>query len=318
MGEPDFPSLIHKLFEPIPQYVLGCLPAIAIMGESPMNKFTEKLAWVLRCLGCPFIGLFYTINVGSKKSSRCIYWLSSNHFINAGTPLQKRPFGFHHMKMEQNQRDVETSIERCTATASVLERLSSLISVYYIVVGVIAGISRAIGTVYPCESWPYIPLLLSWTIPAILRRAFSGNLVVKDPNEEFNNAVVQITMNKDPQIRTHKYFTVTTVAMISIIYPWITVLLAYFTPPVGYFCRSKFATIICAIWSFNSILAFICHIFGENNLIRFGKGIFHAWFSICGLIVAFLLFFLGLFAKNNKWWVDVFGSTCDVSSIGCH
>src|ERR1043166_577092 len=127
-----FSQLIHKLLEPIPQYVLGCLPAIAIIGESPMDNFTAKLIWVFRCLGCPFIGLFYSINVGGKKESRCIFWLSSDHFTSAGRQLRRRPFGFYYMKLEPNP-DKMIHIERCTATASVLERLSSLISVYYIV-----------------------------------------------------------------------------------------------------------------------------------------------------------------------------------------
>src|ERR1041384_2068817 len=121
-----FSQLIHKLLEPIPQYVLGCLPAIAIIGESPMPKFAEKLAWVFRCLGCPFIPLFYTINVGSKKESRCIFWLSSDHFTSERWPLRRRPFGFHYMKLEptlNTNQDKMIYIERCTATASVLERL---------------------------------------------------------------------------------------------------------------------------------------------------------------------------------------------------
>ena len=288
-----FSQLIHKLLEPIPQYVLGCLPAIAIIGESPMAKFAEKLAWVFRCLGCPFIGLFYSINVGGQRESRCIFWLSSNHFTSAGQQLRRRPFGFHYMKLEPNQ-DAMICIERCTATASVLERLSSLVSVYYIVVGVIAGISRASGMNQTCEDWPYIPLLLSWTIPAILRRVHSGNLVVKDPNSEFNDDDdddVQIIMIEDPRGRINKRFTVTVVTLTSIIYPWITILLAYYTPPIGYFCRSKYITIICSIWSFNSFLAYLCHLKGEEDLINFGNGIFHIWFSFCGFMIAILFFF---------------------------
>ena len=43
MEDSGFSQLINKLLDPTPQYVLGCLPAIAIMGESLMNKFSEKL-----------------------------------------------------------------------------------------------------------------------------------------------------------------------------------------------------------------------------------------------------------------------------------
>ncbi len=303
--ESGFPKVIHDLLDPIPQYVVGCFPAIAIIGASPNNKFTEKLAWVLRCLGCPFTGLFYSLNIGGNKKSRCIYWLSLNYFIITGTTRQPkyRPVGVYTMILNQTEnQNIREYVGRCTAKASVLERLSAFISAYYIVVGVMAGISRATGSTV-CEGWPYIPLLLSWTIPAIWRRIFSGNLVVKDPNEEFRN--IQINMDDDLNARIHKRFTVTLTAFVSIVYPWIVVLLAYFTPPIGYRCRSRYITVICSIWSFNSALAYLCHWIGERDLFGFGKGFFHTWFSFCGFIVAILLFILGLFAKNNHWWEDL-------------
>ncbi|RIA81495.1 hypothetical protein C1645_836889 [Glomus cerebriforme] len=78
------PTFTHTLLEHVPQYVLGCLPAIAMIGASPMDNFLEKLAWVLRCLGCPFVGLFYNLNIGGKKTLRCIYWLSSDYFVITG------------------------------------------------------------------------------------------------------------------------------------------------------------------------------------------------------------------------------------------
>lgn len=88
-------QLINILLDPIPQYVTGCLPALAIIGESPMNSFTKKLAWMLLCLGCPFVGLIFNLNIGGKKESHCIYWLSSDFFTDAvsGKPLNYRPFG---------------------------------------------------------------------------------------------------------------------------------------------------------------------------------------------------------------------------------
>src|SRR6266498_764569 len=315
--ESGFPQFIHKLLDPIPQYVVGCFPAIAIIGASPNNKFTEKLAWVLRCLGCPFTGLFYSLNIGGNKESRCIYWLSSNYFIITGTTRQPiyRPVGVHNMTLNRTQnQNITTYVDRCIAKASVLERLSAFLSAYYIVVGVMAGISRATGSTV-CEGWPYIPLLLSWTIPAIWRRIFSGNLVVKDPNEEFRD--IQINIRDDLDDKIHKRFTVTVTAFVSIVYPWITVLLAYFTPPIGYFCRSRYITVICSIWSFNSALAYLCHCIGERDSLGFGKGFFHAWLSFSGFIVAILLFILGLFAKYNQWWEDVFGDLCSVKSTGC-
>src|SRR5204862_196099 len=111
------------------------------------------------------------------------------------------------------------------------------VSIYYIGVGVIAAISRAAGP-HSCEDWPFIPLLLSWTFPAVFKRVISGTIVGKDPNNEFapqNQPIVQVIV--EPRNGTHKLFTVTLVALVSIVYPWITVILAIYTPPIGYFCR---------------------------------------------------------------------------------
>ncbi|CAG8753568.1 17838_t:CDS:1, partial [Racocetra fulgida] len=234
-----------------------------IAGASPMNTFIEKLIWMLRCLGCPFMGVFYSVNIGGKEESRCLYWLPVEYFITDEDKEPKyRPVGLYYMKPRENQ-DIKVHVNRCTAKASVLERLSSVISMYYISVGILAGISRTTGS-HTCEDWPYIPLLLTWTIPALIRRIASGNLVVKDPKVEFKGLTIRIV--KDPDIRRRKHVTVTLFAFISIVLPWLTLLLAYFTPPIGYACRSMYVTTICAIWSFNSILAYLWHLKGEKDL----------------------------------------------------
>ncbi|CAG8756394.1 16573_t:CDS:2 [Dentiscutata erythropus] len=264
-----FPEFVHRLLEPIPQYVLGCLPAIAIVGASPTNKFTRKLTWVLRCLGCPFMGIFYAVNVGGNKESRCLFWLPVDYFIKDETNegLEYRPVGLYTMKPKENQ-GINKYVDICTAKVSVLERLS--------------------------PDWPYIPLLLSWTIPALWRRISSGNLVVKDPKVEFFN----------DNEKNNNY-----------VLPWSTVLLAYFTPPIGYRCRSKYLTTICAIWSFNNAIAFLCHWIGEKYLTK--PKIFHVWFSFWGFVVVILLLVLGLFSKNPEWMVGLFGCSCGLSSAGC-
>ncbi|CAG8816339.1 8788_t:CDS:2, partial [Gigaspora margarita] len=279
-----FQQFIFTLLDPIPQYVLGSLTALAIMGASPADKFTEKIAWLFRCLGCPFTGLFYSINIGGKRESRCMYWLSSDKFVtDKGTAPKYRPFGFYAYEIQNaDDGDVKKKVEQCTATMSVLDRLSMLISSYFIVVGVLALISKTIGTIN-CRGWPYIPTLLSWTILAILRDAFSGIIVIKDPDKIFKEG--QIRINENPKSRTHKRFTVVVTTFISIFYHWIALFLAYFTPPIGYNCRR------------------------EKDLTSFGQGFLHVWFSFCGFIVTILLLVLGLFTQNNKWWVDVFGDS---------
>ncbi|RIA81101.1 hypothetical protein C1645_865536 [Glomus cerebriforme] len=306
----NFPQIVYKLLEPIPQYVLGCFPAMLIIGASPM-KFSKKLTWAFLCLGCPFIGLFYVLNV--EKGSRCIYWLSSEYF-----DTKYRPFGIHTMKLRISP-EITTCIKRCTAKVSVLERFMSGVSVYYIVIGSLAGISMVTGPI-ACESWPYIPLLMSWTIPILCWRIFSEDVVVNDPNEEFRDSTeenrrIQIIMDDiSSDDKNQKRATLAVTAFLSILYPWITVILAYFTPPIGYFCRSKYVTVLCAIWSFNSILACLFHLKGERKLI---DKWFHLWFFVCGAIIAGLLFILALLTNNNQWWVNLFGNSCDVSNFGC-
>ncbi|CAG8455447.1 838_t:CDS:1 [Dentiscutata erythropus] len=310
-----FPKFIHSLLEPVPQYVIGCLPALAIVGASPINKFSYKLIWIFRCLGCPFMGVFSAVNIGGDKRSRCLFWLSSDYFEIRGSPSTSpkcKPIGFHAMKvsMYQTMDTIDKSIDLCTARASVLERFSSLVSAYYILVGIIAGISRALGAV-SCQDWPYIPILLSWTIPALFRRAFSGNLVVKDPKKMFRK--IKIVLEPKSSESGDQHFIVTLTAFASIILPWTALLLAYLTPPVGYFCRSKYITIICGIWSLNSFIAFISHCVGEKNL---RSGFLHVWFAFWGVIIAILLLALAILTENYIWW-NLFGKSCDISSIGC-
>src|ERR1043166_7821486 len=159
--------IIYKLLNPIPPYLLACLPALAIIGASPTSNFARKLVWFFRCIGCPFTGLFYSLNIGSKRESLCIYWLSSDYFIIRGKPVEVRPFGFHVSILSRIQEhNIERCVERCTTSPSVLERGLSFVSAYYIIISVIGGIFLATGLV-GCDSFPIVPILLSWTIPAI-------------------------------------------------------------------------------------------------------------------------------------------------------
>jgi hypothetical protein len=97
-----------------------------------------------------------------------MYWLTSDHFtiksdegdIESKGDLQAirfRPFGHHAMLKKLTNKQKE-QLDECIAEASILERLSSLASAYYIFVGIFSGIFRAFG---PC-TMPYIPLLFAW------------------------------------------------------------------------------------------------------------------------------------------------------------
>src|SRR5204863_8126053 len=88
----------------------------------------------------------------------------------------------------------------------------------------------------------------------------------------------------------HKLTRVYLTAFFSIVTPWFSVFLAYFTPPVGYFCRSKYLTVLCSIWTFNSTIALILHIKGENN--RKFRSSFKVLSCLSGVVVIILLIFL--------------------------
>ncbi|GES81143.1 hypothetical protein GLOIN_2v1766067 [Rhizophagus clarus] len=290
------------------------------MGTSPKERFTEKFTWVLRCLGCPFTGLLYSCNVGRNEVKLCTYWLPAEFFKSKGgenqqpQQLKHRPVGIYTMSVDVKQNDYDNIVKyskQCIARASVLDRVSSLVSTYFILIGVIAAISRTAG-LNDCEDWPFIPLLLSWTILAVLNRVFSGALVVKDPSNVFKSLDAQIIMEPgNESYRKHKKTSVFFVFIFSALYPWISVFLAIYTPPVGYYCRSQYLTLICSIWSFNSVLAYISHLIKENDVE--GNSYIHIWFCFCGFVIALLLFVLALFTNNMRWWSIFHEQHCKIT-----
>ncbi|CAI2177103.1 8810_t:CDS:1 [Funneliformis geosporum] len=341
-----FLSLIKSLLSSLPSYVLGCLPTIATIGASPMRGFLEKLMWVYRCLGCPFTGLYYTCNINNDETSLCCYWLEAKYFISIGNHdeetfkiegLPYRPIGIHYKSLIRGQftKEMKNIIEECTAQASVLERLSSLPPAYYMGLGIFAGISRLVVP-RDCEYLPHITLALSWTFPAIFRRIFGGILVVKDPNEKFKLLEEQSEkkiskknrknkQNKKLTKRTPKipkipvkycddpeYFYVILTGLISIIIPWTVVILAKYTPPVGCKCICKYLSTPASIWSFNSFLALIQHLMGEQSVK--GNKYLHIWFSISGIIV-FLLLIAFVVVTSISLWVDLFGVSCSCTIV---
>lgn len=328
----DWLELILKLQEPVPQYVLCCLPAIAIMGTAPDDGFMMRILWMLRCLGCPFTGLFYFCNIRNNETA--MYWLSSDDFTardeeasvsekensifigdeeKSISKIIPRPFGIHAMELSLTPVQ-ENIMKECIAEASVLDRLSSLASAYYIVIGSLAGIIRTIG---PCADnywadWPFIPLALVWTFPAIFARIFVGSVVFKDPRrklERLNNRNKRIFVKALKEYELNgKVAHVMLTALASIVVPWMSVFLAYFTPPIGFFCRSKFLTVLCSIWTFNSIVGYISHVKGEKSVS--GNKYMNGWFCSSGAIIAISFLLLSMLNNTPSWWTSLFGN-CD-------
>ncbi|CAJ0628044.1 3011_t:CDS:2 [Entrophospora sp. SA101] len=286
-------KFVHALLVSIPQYVLGSLSAIAILGATPVGGFREKLRWIFLCLGAPIEGLVYYCNVKNDAIIMSTYWLEYDHFksidfensgiienndnnndnyakdnnirleeknnsnnnddaardnnrsednnkngddititlesINpeiSSVILNYKLFGWNTKIMELTPEQKEL-MKGCVAEASILDRLSYMVSIYYIVVGIFAGISRAIG---PCikEEWPYIPLTLAWTLPAIFKKVVGGIVVVHNPNKKI---VGKIIVKDSPMDRR---YNIIETGLFSIIAPWLAVILAYFTNPIGY------------------------------------------------------------------------------------
>lgn len=313
MEEDSLLKLLRTLQDPAPQYVLGCLPAIATIGAAPDNGLINKLIWVLRCLGCPFTGLFYSCNINSDPISMSTYWLTSKHFTKNGCKIPYRPFGHYTMEIVADDQDkiVIKLLKECIAEASVLDRLSSLASAYYIFLGIFAGITKAIR-IGPCtgDDWPYLPLALAWTFPAIYKRVSGGRMVVNDPRHALRDMHVVVRDLSHDRRSAQDVQVLITLVLFSIGVPWISVLLAYFTRPMGYGCRSKYLTVMASIWSFNSLIAYISHISGEKYV--GGNRLINGWFCLSGVIIAILLILLGLLSHTQSWWGDLFGEVCAV------
>ncbi|CAG8498997.1 574_t:CDS:2 [Ambispora gerdemannii] len=292
-------SILHKLQDPIPQYVLGCFPAIATIGASPNDYLLQKLLWMARCLACPFLGLFYTCNIANDE--KALYWLPKICFIGEdGSEIPYRPFG--HRAMSIDSSAVSEKLEACIANSSVLERLSSLLSVFFILLGAFAGISMVVRWDL-CEDWPYIPVALSWTLPAIAVRISNGRMLVKDPKKKIGDEKIKVKQFDNDKAKKHKSKRVVITAFASIVFPWISVIMAYFSPPIGFFCRSKYLTIFCTIWSFNNIIAYIHHWVEEKNKIV--DRIIRIWFSVSGIVVGILLLVLAVLSDDRSWWATM-------------
>lgn len=315
-GGDSLTELIVKLREPAPQYVTCCVPAIAIIGAAPGSGLTNKLLWILRCLGCPFTGLFYACCVCNDPIAMSAYWLTSDRFImKDGKKLSYRPFGHYTMKItdEQDKTGVIKLLEECIAESSILDRLGSLASVYYIFLGIFSALTKAIR-IGPCtgEDWTYLPLVLAWTLPAIYKRVFGGRgrMVVKDPRNSRLKDMYIIVEHRESHKKNAQVVQVMITLLFSIVIPWISVLLAYFTRPMSFGCRSRYLTVLSSVWSLNNFIAYISHIYGEQSVE--GNIVIHVWFCFCGIIISILLILLSLLSKTKSWWADLFGEFCDV------
>ena len=244
----------------------------------------------------------------------CAYWLNSNRFEGGVWP-----FGYRVQAIDTRSNNENTALIKalrgCIANASVLDRFASLASAYYIVVGIALGIYRAAG---PCniQEWPYIPLLLAWTLPAILIRICKGKVIAKNPEEELDeNMLVSVRRLSNENIRSTRE-NVMAILLLSLVIPWMAVIIAYFTRPKGFGCRSKYLTGFCCVWTFKNILAFGYYYMGNRPPpgINTDQDRVYIWLQLCGFVVLVFLIMLGVLSNDPSYWVTVFGDACDTST----
>src|SRR5439155_5997716 len=104
------------------------------MGNCPYNSFFLKLFWLFRCLGSPFIPLFYFLNVDNCPLALSTFWLSVDHYYYSGNNnnnnIKFRPVGHHFMEIDLNNLDddLEDVLKECTARPSIIDMVSSIVS----------------------------------------------------------------------------------------------------------------------------------------------------------------------------------------------
>jgi hypothetical protein len=187
------------------------------------------------------------------------------------------------------------------------------------IIGIILGVEGAIYPQISCVEWTYIPSLLAWTLPAIYKRVVYGKMVIKDPNVKLKDLGIKIRVKNFDNNKRWIHIRVAITALVSIVSPWLTVLLAYFVPPVGFFCRSIYLSVICSIWSLNNIIAYFHHLrfhhlFLEKEKYNIVDKRIRRWYSYCGLVVTVLFLFLAILNNDQKLWVKL-GDSCDISTV---
>ncbi|CAG8596774.1 1_t:CDS:2 [Paraglomus occultum] len=177
-----------------PAYLFPTIAALMIAGDGPFSTPGTRFFHILVCLGCPFIPLFLFLHVksgvdedGEEIPNISAYWLpedkfrapncEENQFVNVW------PFGFRVKSLDFSEvPDIRKRLTECIANISFLDYSSCYVAAYFIFVGILTSIYRAVG---PCQEqdWPAIPLLLSWTLPILFFRIRKGKVVVKNPKK---------------------------------------------------------------------------------------------------------------------------------------
>ncbi|CAG8599530.1 3535_t:CDS:2, partial [Gigaspora margarita] len=144
--EPALLTAIHILQNPIPQYVLGTLPAIAIMGTTPHDKLSSKLSWYYGVL--------------DVHSQDC--------FISA---ISK--------KILENWVAEATLLDRL---ASLVFAYYILVGIF---AGISKAAGPCMED-NSLEDWPFIPLLFIWTLPIIYVRIKNRKVVDRMELDQIN------------------------------------------------------------------------------------------------------------------------------------
>src|SRR4051812_13604379 len=82
--------------------------------------------------------------------------------------------------------------------------------------------------------WPYIPLALIWTLPAICVRIIMGRVVDKVLPESLESGII-VRNHLSPSVVKTKRIGALITCLASVAFSWPAVIVAYYTQPIGFF-----------------------------------------------------------------------------------
>ncbi|CAG8582901.1 11807_t:CDS:1 [Dentiscutata erythropus] len=249
-----------------------------------------------------------------------------------------RPMGFHTKIICPNAKQesiLDLCVEEASLIDRFSSLISAFYIIFGIAGGITILFENPCSYDSSYQDWPFITTLFIWTLPVITFRSYYGRVVFRIPKREINmnlmsnslennhineisetsvkvlntenpNVPLSLISNENPikvkpldySILYKKRRNVIITLLISTTLHWISVIIAYLTPPVAFLCRSRYLSIICTIWTVNSLIAAILHI--KNTRINL-----KIWFRFCGIIIGILLIVFGLLTTYKSWWYAI-------------
>ncbi|KAJ3035788.1 hypothetical protein HDV00_003414 [Rhizophlyctis rosea] len=197
----------------------------------------------------------------------------------------------------------------CTSFSTLVDQFSSVLALYYIVLGYTSGVARLAG-LCSMEGWPYIPMLYAWCLFIIFGRFRKGVTVVRDPRKVLGIRKVRVSrFPSKSRDDTVMYVWITYVLAVAL--PWLSVVFGYFTKPVSYGCRSQYLSFVCGLWTVGNTLHLSVML--RKSPMMYGTNADRFAVMAVGVGIVVSSVFLSILSPRNEMWVALFGDKCDIS-----